>query len=579
MLIYLIFLFWLPGILIFTRNLLWDLQFWQSKDYRLDRLYSNLRYEFEPSHRSRVLTVAKVTLFGVLTSIVLDPTNLLLLVAAVFAYGIYVTEFFLTLEGIFSGKYEWPQFNFTNTLSFIFAWSLGMLLVIGLNLPILVGGIINSYDLLLGTAINDFIVVLPSLLVLIITGTLLYIALDLGSPVISMLGVLLSQPFVAIKRYFERTTARHILHLLPHLRVIAVSGGMGKTTTREILANLVSEYFVTVNPATNFATDSSLAVGIIQYLTPETEIAILGIDPHNSREVNQITKLISPDLMIVTNIEPVRLATHASESHLVQTYYQMMKSLKHGAISILNGDDENCLQLAGVNKGNEILYFTSDNHHNIQKAIGRASGVHPLLLNALTAENIKVNQGKLEFDLYTNSVNLHITTAAKHKHLASNYLAAISAAISLGIPLEKIAETLAQLPAPSSRLNSVNGINNSEILLDLGAINPTGMRAAISALKQSPSNQRILITRGIQDLGKHKAEVYSKLASAFKGIDYVVTTDYKLAKATKSTTNVIYTRSQEELIYQSRQLISPQDTVLLAGELSAAIINSIISEE
>jgi UDP-N-acetylmuramoyl-tripeptide--D-alanyl-D-alanine ligase len=568
---YFVLLFLLPGYIVFIGNIIWDIYFWQTKDYRFDRMASHLRYDYEQSHRAQWSVLVKILAFLALTSFIWWPTNTLLGIIVFVVYALFTLEAFKFIESLINNPDIHNYLSLRSTVSIVVSVTLGLMLLLAIGVPMLLSerGVIEGYqELLGGTAINDT----PTFFAFLVVSTLVAITLDLGTPLIATIAAIITTPFSWLRKYWVLQTARTILRSKPGLKVIGITGSVGKTTAADILYQLIEGNFKVVHAPTSYSTNLNIANSLFRDVRPDTDVLIAELGSYKRGEISTITKFIPLDIAIITNIEYSHIGLHRDQHSIYLAKREAIDGLKPNGVAILNAEDEYCQKIAQQNKGNEILFFTGQ-----QPTI---NSVQPLLLNTVQAQNLKVREGKLEFDLAIGEQQVHIRSSIRHRHLIHSLLAAISAAASLGIDIDTIAMRVSHLRINEHDFSPINGTNNAKLIDATKTVSYSMLVEAIKELKSEDGNRRALLTKGIPELGKHKQTLYQKLAAHLHGIDVLFTSDSKLAKAVRSKNKaieIVQRRGNDELIYAYRTKIEPQDIVLLAGPLPAAIMNALIS--
>jgi UDP-N-acetylmuramoyl-tripeptide--D-alanyl-D-alanine ligase len=120
---------------------------------------------------------------------------------------------------------------------------------------------------------------------------------------------------------------------------IAITGSVGKTTTKDAIAHLLSsEYFVHSSKG-NFNNHFGLPLGLLK-LEPEHEIAIIEMGMSHSGEIAALARIAHPDDGVVTSVAPVHLENFESLAGIARAKYELISSLPAGGTAYLNADDE-----------------------------------------------------------------------------------------------------------------------------------------------------------------------------------------------------------------------------------------------
>ena len=262
---------------------------------------------------------------------------------------------------------------------------------------------------------------------------------------------------------------------------IAITGSMGKTTTKEAMAHLLAIKFRVHRTKGNFNNHFGLPLGLLM-LEPEYDLAVVEMGMSHSGEIAALARIALPNQAVVTNVAPVHLESFDSIAGIARAKYELIESLPHGGTAVLNADDEYVSQFGRDFKGKVVTFgfkATAD----------------------VRAENIEVlGPEGTRFDLVSHEVRQSVQSPLLGRHNVYNVLAAAAVAIEHGITPSEIAAALPLLQAADKR-GQVVQVGNITVLYDCYNSSPRALMAAVDTLAAMPARRRIVVAGEMLELG------------------------------------------------------------------------------
>ncbi|HLD03947.1 MAG TPA: Mur ligase family protein, partial [Candidatus Dojkabacteria bacterium] len=377
----LIIFFWLPSILVLKRNVLAAVYLYQTKEFRFDRVLSHYRNEQRLTKSQQIMVFVKIGIFTGLVIYLLVPAAAVLLISLPVVFIVYLNEGILFLESVIAKRFLRPSLrNIRNLLLIVFSILLLLLpLAALLTLPDIlaapegtlyqgftVKNPVDSYDLaaLLPQEIEG-VLVIPLVMVALVFSALFVLAADNLSFLAVTLGVVLTEPLAQIRRYILIIKARNKISWYPKIKVIGITGSYGKSTTKELIYQLVRQKFTAVVTPKNYNTAVGIAAVILKQVKKSTEVFIAEMGAYTKGEVAQSAKLVPPDIAIITGIEEQHLSLFGSIENILQAKYEIIEYMRPDGLAIFNGDNEYCLRLAEKTTQRKKIYFTVNDYDQI----------------------------------------------------------------------------------------------------------------------------------------------------------------------------------------------------------------------
>ena len=263
--------------------------------------------------------------------------------------------------------------------------------------------------------------------------------------------------------------------------LIGVTGSVGKTTTKEAIAQVLSAKFRVLKSEGNLNNHFGLPLQLL-CLEREHDIAVIEMGMSHAGEIAALAKIAQPEIGVVTLVAPVHMEFFASLGDVARAKYELVAALPPGGVAILNADDAYVSQFGRDFHGKVITF-----------GLGHPADVH--------AEGVKVEGEKgTVFTAIAGAERALVKLPLIGLHNVYNALAAIAAGWERGIPLAEAAAGLANL-APYDRRGEVLQIAGATVINDCYNSNPQALKSMVDALAAMPAKRRIVVAGEMLELG------------------------------------------------------------------------------
>ena len=288
------------------------------------------------------------------------------------------------------------------------------------------------------------------------------------------------------------------------LKVVGITGSNGKTTTKDMTANLLSLKYKVQKTEGNYNNHIGMPLTILG-LDEDTNVAVLEMGMSGRGEIHFLTKLARPDAVIITNIGESHLLDLGSREGIAEAKLEIISGLAEGGLIVYLGDEP-------------LLRNRLENNGMNVKTFGRSekNDLFPIEIS-------QDDQGNL---FKINGINETFTLPVLGTHNVLNALAAMLIAKYFGVPFEKMNAGLANLKLTNMRMELVVGDNGEKIINDAYNASPTSMNAAIELISNlSGYQKKILVLGDMLELGPQEEEFHLKIGQSIdpNKIDYVFT--------------------------------------------------------
>ncbi|MFN8638191.1 MAG: UDP-N-acetylmuramoyl-tripeptide--D-alanyl-D-alanine ligase [Dehalococcoidia bacterium] len=343
---------------------------------------------------------------------------------------------------------------------------------------------------------------------------------------------------------------------LGDLRVVGITGSVGKTTTRAFTAELLAPRYRTQATAGSFNNEIGVPLTLLQ-LRPDTERAVIEMGMYTTGEISQLCEWAQPSTGVVLNVGPVHVERAGSIEAIVRAKRELIEALPDDGHAILNIDDERVASMAPHTRA----AITS---------IGTASGA-----TVRASDVVSHGWDGFEFTLSFGGKQSRVHVQLPGAHLVTNTLAAAAVCLLDGFALDEVAAGLEAL-RDSPRMRVVALANGVTLLDDTYNANPASMAAALDLLRGLPG-RHVALLGDMRELGQHATEEHHALGvRAASAVDELYTIgDLALeANASARTAGLASARHIEGTATATdalRRALRPGDVVLIKGSRALAL--------
>ena len=295
-------------------------------------------------------------------------------------------------------------------------------------------------------------------------------------------------------------------------RIVAVTGSVGKTTTKEALRLALSADGPTHASAASYNNHWGVPLSLAR-LPREARYGVFEIGMNHAGEITPLVAMVRPHVAIVTTVEPVHIAQFSGIEAIADAKAEIFSGLEPGGSAVLNQDNPHFARLAAAAEaqGAQVVSFGADESADVR----------------LEDVSLKAHCSTLVADVLGTQVTLKIGMPGRH--VVQNVLAVLGAAELLGADLALAGLALARLTPPPGRGVPVPLAlpGGTATLLDESYnANPASMRAALDVLSRTPvgpRGRRIAVLGDMLELGEAAATHHRELAEPVRagGIDLV----------------------------------------------------------
>ena len=264
------------------------------------------------------------------------------------------------------------------------------------------------------------------------------------------------------------------------VRVIGVTGSVGKTTAKELIAHVLSARYRVLKSEANLNTEIGIPLTLLQ-LREEHERAVLEMAMYSRGEIALLAEISRPAVGVVTNVGPVHLERLGYMGAITAAKAELVEALPADGLAALNGDDARAAGFGLRTRARAVLFGTSE-QCDFRAVDIRSHGL-----------------AGVEFQMITPSGDAAVRCPLPGRHHVYPALAAAAVALNEGMALGEVTAALADA-RPDLRLTPRPGPNGSLIIDDSYNASPASMIAALDLLSECPG-RRIAVLGDMRELG------------------------------------------------------------------------------
>lgn len=331
------------------------------------------------------------------------------------------------------------------------------------------------------------------------------------------------------------------------LKVIGLTGSVGKTTTKEMTYEVVSRKYRAIKTEGNLNNDIGLPKTLLR-LENDTQAAVIEMGMSAFGEISLLTKACLPDIGIITNIGVSHIEHLGSRDGILKAKLEILDGMKKGSPLILNGDND---KLSTVkNDDYKLIFFGIENENADVRAF-----------------DIKENGSNTEFYVKAYSKTQKVTIPTVGIHNVYDALAAYTVGLLLELPTEEIANALENY-TPSGMRQRLKEVNGVKIIEDCYNASPDSQRAALNVLSDMNAGRKIAVLGDMLELGDYSETAHREVGkyAAEKKIDVLYAfgeqSKYIAQEAKKGVERVLWFDDKAQLAKTLVQDVKSGDCVL-----------------
>jgi len=335
--------------------------------------------------------------------------------------------------------------------------------------------------------------------------------------------------------------------------VVQITGSVGKTTTKEMIASVLGAKYRVLKTEGNFNNDIGTPLTLLN-LTDEHEAAVIETGMNHFGEIEYLGEMVRPDVAVISNIGDAHIEFLGSREGILKAKCEIFAHLKEGGLAVLNGDDS---LLDTVEVPFKTVRCGQDDNSQVRVTEVTDLGVEGINCTVVT-----------EKDTYA------LTIPAPGEHMVYSASMAVAVGEALGLDHDEIVRGVAAYEPTGSRMRVVRLPEGRILLDDCYNANPQSVTAALEVLAKTACDRQVAVLGDMGELGDLTDQAHYNMGAlaAMLGIDCVVAIGEKAARIADGTAlgggEVLYFVTKEEAIDTLMELLEPNTVMLVKASHS-----------
>ncbi len=351
--------------------------------------------------------------------------------------------------------------------------------------------------------------------------------------------------------------------------VVAITGSVGKTSTKDVIAEVMAQKFNVQKTQGN--KNNRLGVPLTIMSLRDHDALVIEMGMNHLGEIHELTNIAKPTLSVISNIGTSHIGNLGSRENILKAKLEILDGMTNKKV-IINND-------------NDMLHKWNLEDENAEKI---TFGIHEKSI--YMASKVKMTEESNEFSVELNSTEYKFTTQKPGEVFILNALSAIAVGMEYGVPIDKIQRAIANAEITKNRLD-IEKVNDVLLIKDYYNASFESIKPSLEYLANLDRGRKIAVLGDIKEVGSFSKEIHEKVGKevAKNKIDKLITVGEEAKNIVKKAKNegmsnedVCSCDSNEQAIEVLKGMLLKGDTVLLKasnsmkfGEIYDEIVNYI----
>ena len=337
-------------------------------------------------------------------------------------------------------------------------------------------------------------------------------------------------------------------------KFIAVTGSVGKTSTRDMIYSVVSREYKSLKTLGNYNNNIGLPLTLTR-LTDE-ECAVIEMGMNNLGEIDYLTKITKPHIAVITNVTTAHIGILGSRENILKAKLEITNGLVDGGKLIINND-------------NDMLhnYYLSNPQNIITVGIDNKSDV--------MASNLEIKDNKYYFDIkYQNNI-YHANVPVLSIAFIYNSLIAFAAGVLVNVKIDKILEGISNFKLTENRIDFIDSDKGYKIINGCYNASVDSMKSSLEILKNTNGNKKIAVLGNMLELNEYSEKLHKEVGSYTNDLDVLITVgdDAKYIAESSMAKEKYSFDNNDDAIDKLKSILNSGDVVLIKASNGMKFIN------
>ena len=337
-----------------------------------------------------------------------------------------------------------------------------------------------------------------------------------------------------------------------NIPVVAITGSVGKTSTKDIIASVVSEKYDVLKTQGNMNNHIGLPMTILGLRNHTAMVVEMGMNHFG--EISTLTKIAKPTIAVITNVGTAHIGNLGSRENILKAKLEILEGLSKDGTVVINNDNDLLHKWYLENKDNYNIVTYGIENDSMEKA-----------------QDINYLESSSKYNLKNEGV---IEVPVGGEAFVYNSLAAISVGKALGISMDKIKQGILKFELTKMRLDVQKSSKGYTIINDCYNANYDSMKSALQYLNRTPGNRKIAVLGDMLELGDFSKKLHEGVGNAVveNKVNILITVGKEaknIAKiAMKNNVETYEYTDNNSAISKLKEILEPEDAVLVKASNS-----------
>ena len=276
-------------------------------------------------------------------------------------------------------------------------------------------------------------------------------------------------------------------------RVVGITGSVGKTSTKDLLAGVLRTTYRTAASEKSFNNELGLPITLAA-AADDVEAVVLEMGARGVGHIDLLCSIAKPTVGVITRVEGVHLELFGDIESVARAKGELVESLPADGIAVLNADHRYVAAMADRTSARVLRYGLSPD------------------ADVYASDIVLDDELRASFRLHTPWGSTEVRLGARGEHQVPNALAAAAAAGGLGVPVESMADGFLAAELSGLRMELATSSRGVTVLNDAYNANPTSMSAALRSLATLPASRRVAVLGTMAELGADSPDQHRAIA-------------------------------------------------------------------
>ena len=337
-----------------------------------------------------------------------------------------------------------------------------------------------------------------------------------------------------------------------NIPVVAITGSVGKTSTKDIIASVVSEKYDVLKTQGNMNNHIGLPMTILGLRNHTAMVVEMGMNHFG--EISTLTKIAKPTIAVITNVGTAHIGNLGSRENILKAKLEILEGLSKDGTVVINNDNDLLHKWYLENKDNYNIVTYGIENDSMEKA-----------------QDINYLESSSKYNLKNEGV---IEVPVGGEAFVYNSLAAISVGKALGISMDKIKQGILKFELTKMRLDVQKSSKGYTIINDCYNANYDSMKSALQYLNRTTGNRKIAVLGDMLELGDFSKKLHEGVGNAVveNKVDILITVGKEAKNIAKiAIENNVETHEYTDnnsAISKLKEILKPNDAVLVKASNS-----------